>query len=63
MSLIGCAVVLLALSPIQTEAADSSHTKPNLIVIMADDLGYGDISCNGATELSTPNIDRMAAEG
>lgn len=37
--------------------------KPNVIVIMADDLGYGDISANGATALQTPNIDRLAAEG
>ncbi|QEG43108.1 sulfatase family protein [Roseimaritima ulvae] len=36
---------------------------PNVIVIMADDLGYGDVSCYGATELSTPNIDQLAAEG
>lgn len=41
-------------------AADS---KPNVVVIMADDLGYGDVSCYGATELNTPHIDRMAAEG
>ena len=38
-------------------------TKPNIIVIMADDLGYGDVSCYGATELQTPNIDRLAASG
>ncbi len=37
--------------------------KPNVIVIMADDLGYGDVSCYGATALKTPNIDRLAAEG
>lgn len=37
--------------------------KPNVIVIMADDLGYGDVSCYGATELKTPHIDRLAAEG
>jgi arylsulfatase A len=36
---------------------------PNVIVIMADDLGYGDLSCYGATELQTPNIDRLAKEG
>ena len=37
--------------------------KPNVIVIMADDLGYGDVSCYGATELETPNIDALAANG
>ncbi|WP_417848650.1 sulfatase family protein [Thalassoglobus sp.] len=37
--------------------------RPNIIVIMADDLGYGDVSCNGATELTTPHIDQLAAEG
>ena len=36
---------------------------PNIIVIMADDLGYGDVSCYGATAVQTPNIDRLAAEG
>lgn len=37
--------------------------KPNIIVIMADDLGYGDVGCYGATELETPHIDRLAANG
>lgn len=37
--------------------------KPNIIVIMADDMGYGDLSCYGATRVKTPNIDRLAAEG
>jgi arylsulfatase A-like enzyme len=37
--------------------------QPNVIVIMADDLGYGDVSCYGATSLKTPNIDLLAAEG
>jgi arylsulfatase A len=45
--------------------ASSLHAaeKPNIIVIMADDLGYGDISCNGSTTIKTPHIDQLAAEG
>ena len=41
----------------------SAAEKPNIIVIMADDMGYGDLSCYGATRVKTPNIDRLAAEG
>jgi len=37
--------------------------KPNIVLIYADDLGFGDISCNGATSVQTPNIDRIAKEG
>ena len=37
--------------------------RPNIIVIMADDLGYGDVSCYGADRISTPNIDRLADRG
>ncbi len=41
----------------------ASAAAPNVIVIMADDLGYGDLSCYGATAVKTPNIDRLAAGG
>ncbi|MCK4957883.1 MAG: arylsulfatase, partial [Planctomycetes bacterium] len=37
--------------------------KPNIIYIMADDLGYGDLSCYGQNKFQTPNIDRLANEG
>lgn len=37
--------------------------KPNVIYILADDLGYGDLSCYGQQKLQTPNIDRLAGEG
>jgi arylsulfatase A-like enzyme len=37
--------------------------RPNIVVILADDLGYGDLSCYGATKVRTPNIDRLAKEG
>ena len=37
--------------------------KPNIIIIYVDDLGYGDLSCYGATDVLTPNIDKLANEG
>lgn len=37
--------------------------RPNIVFILADDLGYGDLSCYGATKVTTPNIDRLAGEG
>ena len=37
--------------------------RPNVVLIYADDLGYGDLSCYGATEITTPNIDQLAHEG
>jgi len=43
-----------------TSAAPS---KPNIVLIYADDLGYGDLSCNGATAVQTPHADRLAKEG
>lgn len=49
---------------IQSEArADSSPTKPNIIFIMADDLGYGDLGCFGGDKIFTPHIDRLAEQG
>ena len=51
-------LVCLATAPVV--AADRA---PNIIYIMADDLGYGDLSCFGQTHFETPNIDRLAAEG
>jgi len=41
----------------------SEGEKPNIVLILADDLGYGDTGAYGATKLQTPAIDRLAAEG
>jgi arylsulfatase len=50
---------LLAAAPL---AAAPETTPPNVVLIYADDMGYGDLHCYGS-DLSTPNIDRLAAEG
>ena len=52
-----CLAILVVLGPAQ--AAD----RPNIIFILADDLGTGDVSCYGADNRKTPNIDQLAARG
>lgn len=47
----------------RSAAAPSKADRPNIIYIMADDLGYGDLSCYGQQKFQTPHIDRLASEG
>ncbi len=47
----------------QLKIADPNAPKPNVIIIYCDDLGYGDIGCNGNRAIRTPNIDALAAAG
>jgi arylsulfatase A len=44
-------------------AGQTKNSLPNIVYILADDLGYGDLSCYGQQKFSTPNIDRLAREG
>jgi arylsulfatase A-like enzyme len=53
---------LLSLASTQPLHAQANE-KPNIIIIYADDLGYGDVSCYGAKKNSTPNIDRLGKQG
>ena len=55
------ACLAMILSACSIDAAERGQ--PNIILINADDLGYGDLGCYGATRLQTPNIDRLAKEG
>ena len=58
-SRIACSIAAL----VSAAAAQAQTSKPNVIVIMTDDVGYGDFSCYGATRVHTPHIDQLAARG
>jgi arylsulfatase A len=53
----------LMIAACQSTHKQEAGLQPNVVVIMVDDLGYGDVGCYGATAVQTPNIDRLAAEG
>jgi arylsulfatase len=58
----GISVVTLALQSL-TATGQTSSKKPNIIFIMADDLGYNELGCYGQQKIKTPHIDNLAAEG
>ena len=57
------AIGLGACSPGAKKAIDNNLKKPNIIYILADDMGYGDLGCYGQRTLKTPHLDQMAQEG
>lgn len=59
----GAAVAASATSGYKSALAGQSDEKPNILMILVDDLGYGDLSSYGATDLKTPNIDSLMASG
>ena len=55
-------MALAAIAPIGVFAAERVETKPNIVVILSDDMGFSDLGCYGG-EIATPNLDALAANG
>ena len=56
------AVTLLMAAVVSPEVSEAARKQPNIVLILADDLGYGDLGCFGQKVLKTPRLDAMAAE-
>ncbi len=61
--LLTLAIAIECLFCLTVVAAETTNTKPNIVFILADDLGWGDLSCYGHDRLKTPRLDRLAAQG
>jgi arylsulfatase A len=60
---VAVAALLTCVWPPQAAAAAGASRRPNIVLILADDLGYGNLGCYGTDRILTPNIDCLAAEG
>ena len=59
----GAAAIGLARAGIAAEAEAGAGTRPNIVFVMVDDMGYANLGCYGSKAVRTPNLDRMASEG
>ncbi|TKG96303.1 arylsulfatase [Puteibacter caeruleilacunae] len=61
--LLGSLVALQSAGIAQTKKANPQQQKPNIVILFADDLGYGDLGSYGSKNIATPHLDRLAAQG
>src|SRR3954447_9948885 len=59
----GLALLLGMISLLLTTSARGADSRPNIVLILSDDMGFADIGAHGCRDIPTPNIDRLAAEG
>jgi arylsulfatase len=63
IKILGISTLLVQCKSGENKSAKADYDKPNIIYILADDLGYGELGAYGQTRIETPNIDRLAAKG
>ncbi len=66
VSILGTSALMLCQTAYATQPAGKKNTdrkRPNVILLIADDLGYGDLECYGAKNIETPNVNRLAGQG
>jgi N-acetylgalactosamine-6-sulfatase len=56
-------LALAAVGLSSSAIAQETKRSPNIVFLLADDLGYGDLSCYGCKDVKTPHLDRLAKEG
>ena len=60
---IGGAIAGTAASTLVLKSPASAATRPNILFILADDMGWADLSCYGRPDYQTPNLDKLATQG
>ncbi len=63
VSVLGCTCITTTEESGESDSADAGPGKPNIVFILADDLGYGDLACYGHPYAKTPQLDKLASEG